>query len=529
MAFGSWVERWQYRPLRQNTVLVSSLVYYGETARILSFLPVPSISHDVVFKAIHEELLRRGHEIVVVTAGPLYNNLQAPDNLTEIDIHNVSYSLARQRGITSITKKETDPSENLRRFLKFTADTFAKQIQTPGVQKLLTHKSRYFDLIFLDASSRISIVLSHVFSAPVIAVCPTGSIERHNHIAGVPSHPILYPQILRTRLYDLTMWEKTKELLTEIIIQKITKDTEEHDNRVLKHLFGPKTPAIAELNKNIDMFFYGGVPIWEDNRPVPPNVIYIGGINKVSEKPLPQDIKQFLDKSPVNVIYVSFGSNFDTLDFPVKTFETLTKVFSNIPYNIFWKWDSEDFPISSSNIRTFNWLPQVDFLRHPKVKLFLTQAGLRSTEDAIEAGVPLIGIPVFMDQFSNAEKYVRHGIGIKLDKDTLTEIQLTESINMIMTYKSYKQNVIKLRNVINDQPMSALERAAWWAEHVIRHGGARHLKTPAAGMNWPEYYELNLLLAVLFCVLSAIKVVILCIHVSIKLIFKKNKLKEKVF
>ncbi|XP_063367014.1 UDP-glycosyltransferase UGT4-like [Cydia amplana] len=510
-------------------VIIFSLLCNGQAARILSFLPVTAITHSMVFKPIHEELLRRGHEIVVVTANPLYKNTQAPENLTEIDIHNVSYSHAREHRITSITKEETDPIQNLRRYFEFSANTFAKQIQTPEVQKLLEHKSRYFDLLFLDASSRISIVLAYVFNAPVIAVCAIGAIERHNHNFGVPTHPILYPQMQRQRLYDLTMWEKIKELFTEIVIHKVTKDTEEHDNRVLKHLFGPKTPTIAELDKNIDMLFYGEVPIWEDNRPMPPNVIYIGGINKVPEKPLPQDIKTYLDESPVEVIYISFGTNFDPLDLPAKTLQILTKVFSNIPYNIFWKWDSDAFPVSSSNIRTFKWLPQADVLRHPKVKLFITQAGLRSTEDAIEAGVPLIGIPLYMDQFYNSEKYVRHGIGIKLDKDTLTEQQLTAAINMIMTNKSYELNVIKLRTIINDQPMSALERAVWWTEHVLRHGGARHLRAPAAGMGWAEYYELNLLLTVLFCIFGAIVLVILCIHVSIKLIFKSNKPKEKVY
>ncbi|XP_063392711.1 UDP-glycosyltransferase UGT4-like [Cydia fagiglandana] len=510
-------------------VLVFNLVYNGQAARILSFLPVPAISHGLLFKPIHEELLRRGHEIVVVTAGPLYKNTQPPDNLTEIDIHNVSYSRARQHMVTSITKKETDPIQHLRRYFELTADTFAKQIQTPEVQQLLKQKSRNFDLLFLDVSSRISFVLSYVFNAPVIAVCGLGAIDRLNNNLGVPTHPIVYPQMHRQRLYDLTMWEKIKELFTEIVIHKVTKDAEEYDNLVLKHLFGPETPTVAELEKNIDMLFYGEALIWEDNRPIPPNVIYIGGMHKVSEKPLPQDIKTYLDESPVEVIYVSFGTNFDPIDLPAKTLQILTKVFSNIPYNILWKWDSDEFPISSTNIRTFKWLPQIDVLRHPKIKLFITHAGLRSTEDGIEAGVPLIGIPLFMDQFSNSEKYVRHGIGIKLDKDTLTEQQFTAAINMIMTNKSYEQNVIKLRNIINDQPMSALERAVWWTEHVLRHGGARHLRAPAAGMGWAEYYELNLLLTVLFCILGAIVLLILFIHVSIKLIFKRNKPKEKVF
>jgi glucuronosyltransferase len=35
----------------------------------------------------------------------------------------------------------------------------------------------------------------------------------------------------------------------------------------------------------------------------------------------------------------------------------------------------------------------------------------------------------------------------------------------------------------------------WWTEYVLRHGGAKHLRTPAANVSWAEYYMLNYVLA----------------------------------
>lgn len=72
------------------------------------------------------------------------------------------------------------------------------------------------------------------------------------------------------------------------------------------------------------------------------------------------------------------------------------------------------------------------FSGHPKIKVFITQGGLQSTDEAITAGVPLIGIPMLGDQWFNVEKYVHHGIGVKLELETLTEEILLNSIKNVI-------------------------------------------------------------------------------------------------
>lgn len=65
---------------------------------------------------------------------------------------------------------------------------------------------------------------------------------------------------------------------------------------------------------------------------------------------------------------------------------------------------------------------------HPNLKLFITQGGLQSTDEAISAGVPLIGIPLLADQWYNVQKYVRHHIGVQLDIESLTEEKLIKAV-----------------------------------------------------------------------------------------------------
>lgn len=74
------------------------------------------------------------------------------------------------------------------------------------------------------------------------------------------------------------------------------------------------------------------------------------------------------------------------------------------------------------------WLPQQDVLRHKNIKLFITQGGLQSLEEAISCRVPLLAIPFFADQVNNADRVVSLGIGQQLDFGALTKEVLKSAI-----------------------------------------------------------------------------------------------------
>jgi glucuronosyltransferase len=69
---------------------------------------------------------------------------------------------------------------------------------------------------------------------------------------------------------------------------------------------------------------------------------------------------------------------------------------------------------------------------HPKLKLFVTQGGLQSTDEAISAGVPMVGIPMLGDQWYNCELFVYHKIGKRLDLTDITEENFEKAINDII-------------------------------------------------------------------------------------------------
>ena len=72
------------------------------------------------------------------------------------------------------------------------------------------------------------------------------------------------------------------------------------------------------------------------------------------------------------------------------------------------------------------------FLAHPNVKLFITQCGLQSFQEAVYHGVPLLGIPFFGDQKYNAKKIETMGIGIQLTFRNITKDIIVNTIKEML-------------------------------------------------------------------------------------------------
>ncbi|XP_039746211.1 UDP-glucosyltransferase 2-like [Pararge aegeria] len=496
----------------------------NESARILAVYPVPSISHQIVFRPLMQELVKRGHEVVVITADPAFPKGQAPENLTEIDVHDLSYKIWNVFLETGKAQSNNMNPQQIKIFFDVMLDVFEAQVKSENVQKLIRNKDKSFDLLFVEACMRPALSFAYLYKRdlPIIEFSSLGGLCGTFDETGAPTNYLVYPLPFRQKVYNLSLWEKITEVYNDYQIERACKEHEKSENKIVKRIFGPNTPDLRELKKNVQLIFLNVNPIWDFNRPVPPNIIYLGGIHQKPDRELPMDVKTYLDSSKNGVIYMSFGTNARPSLLPAEKLRIFTNVFSQLPYNILWKWDKEQLPNRSKNIRISKWLPQSDLLKHPKVKLFITQGGLQSTDEALTAGVPLIVIPFLGDQWFNAEHYVKLNIGLHLDLETITETDLKNAILNIIQDKTYRENVVKLNKLIRDQPQSPLERAVWWTEYVLRHGGATHLRAAGAHMHWTEYYALDILLLLLSASVALFMGILLVIRYVVSKVQNKN-------
>ena len=109
------------------------------------------------------------------------------------------------------------------------------------------------------------------------------------------------------------------------------------------------------------------------------------------------------------------------------------------------------------------------------MKLFITHSGTNGQFEALYHAVPMIGFPVFGDQFYNAKRIEYKGYGRGLDLHAFTADELVTNARAIIDDKSFKARITRASDIFKSAPDTPGERAAYWIEHVTKYGGA-HLR-----------------------------------------------------
>jgi glucuronosyltransferase len=74
---------------------------------------------------------------------------------------------------------------------------------------------------------------------------------------------------------------------------------------------------------------------------------------------------------------------------------------------------------------------------HKKIRLFISHGGGLGSLEAIYHGVPVLGMPIRFDQFSNMHNPVRNGYALQLDVRNFTEKALEDTIRKLIDEPRY--------------------------------------------------------------------------------------------
>lgn len=162
-----------------------------------------------------------------------------------------------------------------------------------------------------------------------------------------------------------------------------------------------------------------------------------------------------------------------------------------------WKHKGECPTTLGNNTLIVDWMPQKDLLGHPQTKVFVAHGGTNGVQEAIYHGVPVLGIPLFFDQYDNLLRLQDRGGAKIIQLGDVNGHSFEQGINEVLHQDSYRQNMQRLSRLHRDQPMAPMDQAIFWVEYVIRHKGAPHLRTEAYKMAWYSYYCLDVLLLLL--------------------------------
>ncbi|CAH0547842.1 unnamed protein product [Brassicogethes aeneus] len=490
------------------------LSYSCECSRILAVIPTPSYSHQIAFRKIWAELSKRGHQVTVLTSNPIRD--QTLTNLTEIDI---SYSKdelwVKYDGDHQLQAVENGVLNILELFYDFIYDVSKSVLSSDYFQNLIHNKEEKFDVVLVESFFPEFYVLGKIFNCPVIGVSSMDAPTDYHMFMGNPSHPISHPDLVLPFYRNLNIIERIISTMFNNLIPTYKYFKVELEKQKLLDKYVDFKTNILDLKKSLDLLFVCSHPLLQGVRPLGAATISIGGTTNIEKpKPLPKEIQVFMEKSTQGVIYFSLGTNVKSKALGEETINKLLLTFKNIPYDILWKFEANITSLPK-NVMLLNWAPQQDILRHPKTKLFITQGGLQSLQESIFFEIPMMVFPFFGDQMHNAKMIEHKKIGKYFKHKSFHPLEFESAIFQLIKDPKYKSNVLKLKQLILDEPMSGVEKAVWWTEYVIRHKGAKHLANPITELPLYQYYQLDV-----YSILGALCIlIVVMIQKSAKIVF----------
>ncbi|NEQ35486.1 MAG: glycosyltransferase [Okeania sp. SIO3I5] len=107
----------------------------------------------------------------------------------------------------------------------------------------------------------------------------------------------------------------------------------------------------------------------------------------------------------------------------------------------------ESLPNLPGNPLVVKYAPQLELLQ--KAALTITHAGMNTTLESLNNGVPMVAIPIAFDQPGVAARIAWSGVGEIIPLKRLTVPRLRRAISKVLTQPSYKQNALRLQEAIN--------------------------------------------------------------------------------
>lgn len=460
------------------------------------------INMDILIQALHS----RGHNITIVCSSKswyikdnssYYNTLtvQVERSLDQKLITKiVSEVILFERGALPLTS-----------FLHMTVGMFSTFVDAHaavgefvstmlGDQGLMRNmKDSKFDLVITDPCWGGGVILAKYLNLPLIYNV-RWLIAGEGHLAIAPS-PISYIPITGSGYTDkMTFFQRVKNMVLHLITHtQHTIVVKQIYQKICDKYLGPDNDY-HQLNVEADLWLMRVDFVFEFPRPTMPNVIYIGGFQCKPAKPLPQHLEEFVQSSGEHgVIIMSLGT-FVT-DLPADITNEIAATFATLPQKVIWRHKGDRPATLGNNTLLVDWMPQNDLLGHPKMKLFVAHGGTNGVQEAIYHGVPVVGLPLFFDQYDNLLRLKERGAAKILTINTVDkDNNFLKAIQEVLNDPSYRMNMQRLSRLHRDQPMKPLDRALFWIEFVMRHKGAAHLRTESYKLPWYSYHSVDVIL-----------------------------------
>ncbi|KAI6221738.1 Glucuronosyltransferase [Aphelenchoides besseyi] len=243
-------------------------------------------------------------------------------------------------------------------------------------------------------------------------------------------------------------------------------------------------PHVNWIKQNAELYFINTDPLLEPyGLSLPSHVIPVGGAHIDFPRPLFSPFNTSVGPSQLGMILVQLGSNVDGSSMSQSMVRAFVGALSRLKkYRIYWRIGTKlelkgvDLDSLPSHINITTYIPQNDLLANKKTKLLITNGGMSSMIESLSYGVPILGVPLYGVNYQNLLKVQQKGLGVALDKTTITETSLYTAIRHVLETPKFERQAQEFAKEFNERSSTTFERALNAIEHVARHRSAKFLR-----------------------------------------------------
>ncbi|XP_078531072.1 UDP-glucuronosyltransferase 3A1-like [Lissotriton helveticus] len=385
-----------------------------------------------------------------------------------------------------------------------------------------------YDLVVVDSFNPCCFLFVEKLGLPFVSFFP--SIFADAPKMGIPSPPSYVP-VYQSRLTDhMDFWERIKNVFMYVTSKIVDHQVHrKFDKAIEDHFPEGVRPVLSELYQKTELWIYNIDFSIEFARPLLPNTIYIGGILARPAKPVSQELEEFIATSgDAGFIVVTLGSMVSYVR-RSKLLEEMNAGFALMPQKVIWRYQQSKWPTElklAQNAKIFDWLPQNDLLGHPKVRLMVTHGGMNSLMESIYHGIPVLGIPLFGDQFDNMVRAVAKKTGIAIPAVELTMKRFAMSMKQLIEDPSYKLAATAQSKIHRSEPLPPGQKLVRWIEHIIASKGGAHLRPYSSQQPWYQPYLLDVVAFIFTSVAVVIYICVKLLRTVLSKLLQRDKLKK---
>ncbi|EFN81910.1 UDP-glucuronosyltransferase 2C1 [Harpegnathos saltator] len=501
--------------------------------RILCVFPYNGKSHFQVTEALCKALAEHGHQIDMISHFPSKNRIA---NYT--DIVNL---LGTRRAVTNnISLNEARQINTAVTF--YIATVFGGDLCSlmgnAKMQRFIKNPPNDppYDLVITEYfGSSCYFGFGRLLNIPIIGIVASLEYAFMNEVMGNPTSSSFFPGILVEFAGLPNFWQRLVNTLENLIQPRIFNYYSSSQTDDMRKYLRQDMPDVREIEKDIALLFVNSHYSFHGTRPVIPSFVEIGGLHiEMDKSQLTPELQEWVDNADDGVVYFTLGSLVNIETMPNSSLLGLYESFRKIaPIKVLMKIANKDLlpPGLPSNVVTLPWIPQMAVLRHHNTRVFISHGGLMGSLEAFYHGVPVIGIPLFADQYRNINVFIHKGMGVKLRYEDLSEKTMDAALNTVLNNPNYMEVAKREALHFKDRPMTAREVANFWTEYVIRNG-PNMLRSPTMDMPWWQTNLIDVYGFIMACIVIIIYFLTIVVKFAMSIllkdinIWKTRKLKE---